>query len=102
MSDSPSKEFDVGSIDASSKQDGGISSSTTTEDFHSSEEQRDEVKEILKMTQKDTKRVIFWRFACTAALAVTAFAVTFTTYRFLKAEEKKNFETAVSALTFQG
>jgi len=72
--------------------------STTCEDKFSETEERDEVKEILKLTQKETRRVQIWRCAATGMLLLTAFAVTFTTYRFLKDEEKNNFETAVRYL----
>ncbi|CAB9496705.1 Receptor-type guanylate cyclase gcy [Seminavis robusta] len=69
---------------------------TTTDHEPSSarEEERDEVKEIQKLSQKDTRRVQLWRLAATCCLLVTALAITYTTYRFLKREETNNFETA--------
>jgi hypothetical protein len=48
------------------------------------------------MSQKDTSRVIFWRFAATTVLLLTAVAVTLTTYKFLINGEEEDFETAVS------
>jgi hypothetical protein len=61
-----------------------------------SPEERDEVKEVQKITQKDTNKVNLWRLATTVALLMTAFVVTFTTYKYLKAEETSNFKVAVS------
>ena len=58
--------------------------------------ERDEVKEIQKSSLKDTRRVNVLRLATTFVLLLTALLVTLTTYRFLKTEEKNNFETAVS------
>ncbi|CAB9524809.1 Receptor-type guanylate cyclase gcy [Seminavis robusta] len=55
---------------------------------------RDEVKEIEKSSQVDTANVRLWRLATTGALLLTAFLVTYATYRFLKNEERNNFETA--------
>lgn len=63
-----------------------------------SEEERDEVEEVLKMSRKDTVKVQLSRFAATFALLLTALAVTFTTYKFLKKEETDNFVNAVSIL----
>jgi len=62
---------------------------------HSTEE-RDEVKEVMKMSQKDTRRVIFWRFVVTFMLLLTALAVTGTTYKFLADEQGEDMEAAVS------
>lgn len=55
---------------------------------------RDEIKEVEKSSRKDTASVRFWRAATTLVLLMTAFAVTFTTYKMLKAEEWETFETA--------
>jgi hypothetical protein len=60
------------------------------------DDERDEVLEVKKLTSKDTFRVQTWRFVVTGVLALTAVAVTLTTYRFLVKEEKKNFVAAVS------
>ena len=60
-------------------------------------EERDEVKEIQKMSQGDTNKIRLWRLVVTCVLLLTALAVTLTTYRVLKDEEKNDFETAVGA-----
>jgi uncharacterized membrane protein YcjF (UPF0283 family) len=57
---------------------------------------RDEVKEVRKLSSKDTTRIRWWRFVVTLVLLLTAFAVTFTTYTLLQQQEHKNFKTAVS------
>ena len=57
---------------------------------------RDEVKEILKYSQKETKRVQTWRLLVTLALVATGVVVTMTTYRSLVDQEENNFEDAVS------
>ncbi|CAB9515789.1 Receptor-type guanylate cyclase gcy [Seminavis robusta] len=67
---------------------------TDTENTVRSEDERDEKKEVYKMSAKDTRRVQLWRFVVTVALLVTALVVTLTTYRFLKDEETSNFEVA--------
>ena len=68
---------------------------STSEEF-SSVQERDEVKEVHKMSAKDTRRVQLLRLAATLVLLGVAFSVTFASYTFLKKEEKSNFETAVS------
>ncbi|CAB9517727.1 Receptor-type guanylate cyclase gcy [Seminavis robusta] len=67
---------------------------SSDDSYRYSEDQRDEIKEVEKMAQADTKRVARWRLAATFVLLLTAFSVTFTSYTFLKQEEKNNFETA--------
>ena len=62
----------------------------TTDQFR-----RDEVKEVRKMSSKDTSRLRLWRIVVTGVLLLTAFAITFTTYTLLKQQEEKNFQTAV-------
>eukprot|EP00977_Amphora_coffeiformis_P013348 scaffold3471_cov175-Amphora_coffeaeformis.AAC.22 len=57
-------------------------------------EERDEVKEVQKMTQKDNRRVFKWRLAVTGILLLTAVTVTLTTYMLLVEQEYKNFEAA--------
>jgi hypothetical protein len=59
------------------------------------EADRDELKEVRKMSSKDTFRVRMWRYVVTVVLMMTAFAVTFATYTFLQNQEVENFETAV-------
>ena len=61
-------------------------------------QRRDEVHEVRKMSSKDTKRLHFWRIVVTSVILLTAFAVTFTTYRLLKQQEDENFKTAVCCL----
>lgn len=78
--------------------DQSVSFTSTVMDEQTSEEERDEVLEVKKMSQAETRRVQLWRLATTLVLLLTAFAVTFTTYRFLKNDEKESFETAVSFL----
>ena len=60
--------------------------------------ERDEVKEVQKMSSKDTQSVNLWRLAATLALLLTALSVTLATYTNLKSEEKNDFETAVSVV----
>ena len=64
----------------------------------SSAEERDEIKEVQKMSRKDNLLVQGWRIATTVVLLVTAFIVAYTTYRFLKTEEQQSFEDAVSSV----
>ena len=61
-------------------------------------ESRDEVKEILKYSRKETKRVQTWRLLVTLALVATGVIVTVLTYRSLIDQEEQNFEDAVSCL----
>jgi hypothetical protein len=60
------------------------------------ETQRDEVKEVRKIAEKETSRVRVWRFVVTCVLLATALAVTLTTYYSLEREEQDKFERAVS------
>ena len=66
---------------------------TTTESEHT--HRRDEVGEVRKMSSKDTRRLRLWRIVVTSVILLTAFAVTFTTYKLLKQQEDENFKTAV-------
>jgi uncharacterized membrane protein YcjF (UPF0283 family) len=93
MSNTPVKSFE------DDFEDVGRFSETDSTHFssgHDGDDERDEVKEVKKMSQKDTSRVIFWRFAATTVLLLTAVAVTLTTYKFLIDGEEEDFETAVS------
>ena len=72
---------------------------TTTSSHHSPVGRRDEVVEVRKMASKDTKRLRLWRLVVTSVLLLTAFAITFTTYRLLEQQEDSNFQTAVSFST---
>jgi hypothetical protein len=62
----------------------------------SGSEDQDEIKEMRKLSHKDTQRILLWRFVVTAVLAATAFTVTFTTYRILVNEQHESFKTGVS------
>jgi imidazoleglycerol phosphate dehydratase HisB len=57
-------------------------------------QQRDEVIEIRKKTEKETFQVRRWRWAVTGTLLATAVAITITTYYFLDQDEYHNFEIA--------
>jgi hypothetical protein len=72
-------------------------SANSDDDGYEEEEEvdRDEVKEVRKLSSKDTTRIRFWRLIVTLVLLLTAFAVTFTTYTFLERQEHENFVTAV-------
>jgi hypothetical protein len=72
--------------------------SANSDDEGYNEEQevdRDEVKEVRKLSSKDTTRIRCWRLVVTIVLLLTAFAVTFTTYTLLQQQEHENFKTAV-------
>jgi hypothetical protein len=76
-----------------------FSANSDDESYDEKEEvDRDEVKEVRKLSSKDTTRIRCWRFVVTLVLLLTAFAVTFTTYTLLQQQEHKNFKTAVSNL----
>lgn len=72
---------------------------TTTSSHHSPIGRRDEVVEVRKMSSKDTKRLRLWRIVVTSVLLLTAFVITFTTYKLLKQQEDSNFQTAVRTIT---
>lgn len=74
-----------------------FSSSCETGTGHlSTEEERDEIREIRKLAQKETTRVRLWRFVVASVLLITALAVTLITYFSLEKEEAHKFKTAVS------
>jgi type VI protein secretion system component VasF len=56
---------------------------------------RDEVREVRKLSSKDTTRLRLWRIIVTGVLLLTAVAITFTTYILLTQQEDENFQTAV-------
>ena len=58
-------------------------------------EEKEEMQEVIKMSQADTNRVKNWRLLALLALVITGLCVTIITYKLLKKEEKDNFETAV-------
>ena len=57
---------------------------------------RDEVKEVMKLSAKETSRVKTWRIVVALIMVMTGAAVTGTSYFFLRREEEKNFDEAVS------
>ena len=57
--------------------------------------ERDEVKEIRKMSSRDTNRIRLWRVVVTLVLLGTAVSVTFATYRLLLDKQNAIFEEAV-------
>jgi hypothetical protein len=78
-----------------------FSANSDDEGYDEEEEvDRDEVKEVRKLSSKDTTRIRCWRLVVTLVLLLTAFAVTFTTYTFLQRQEHKNFVTAVSNVIY--
>jgi hypothetical protein len=56
---------------------------------------RDEVREVRKMSSKDTFRLRLWRIVVTGVLLLTALTVTLTTYALLQQQEEENFQIAV-------
>jgi len=68
---------------------------TFTESSNLSEE-RDEIQEIRKQSQRETAQVRVWRIMVTLALLATAVAVTVTTYILLVNQEDENFRNVVS------
>ena len=57
---------------------------------------RDEVKEVMKLSAKETSRVKTWRIVVALIMVMTGAAVTGTSFYFLRREEEKNFDEAVS------
>ena len=74
---------------------GSVRDETNTGESTLPLEERDEVREVEKITIKDTRRLHFWRFVVTFIILLTALAVTFTTYLLLQHEQRENFESAV-------
>jgi hypothetical protein len=76
--------------------DHSYSANSDDDSYNEKEEiDRDEVKEMRKLSSKDTTRIRLWRFVVTFVLLLTACAVTFTTYSLLRQQEHQNFVTAV-------
>lgn len=61
-------------------------------------DERDEVKEVRKLAEKETKRIRIWRILVSAVLLTTAIAVTVSTFAALEREEQDRFRRAVSTL----
>lgn len=95
-----SASFDLENLQSSD--DSSLEGSFCDEDLTSSHAylsetpERDEKKEVYKMSAQDTKKVQLMRLAMTLALLLTALGITLTTFKLLKEEENKNFSTAVS------
>ena len=70
---------------------------TTVFSFVDDDTERDEVKEIRKLSSRDTNRIRLWRVVVTLVLLGTAVSVTFATYRLLLTKQDRIFEEAVSA-----
>ena len=66
------------------------------EDSSTSGSGDDAVKEIERISSKETRSVQVWRCIVALALLATAVAVTLVTYFVLEDEQKNNFESAVS------
>jgi hypothetical protein len=70
--------------------------SSDDESYDAKEEvDRDEVKEVRKLSSKDTNRIRLWRLVVTVVVLLTAVAVTLTTYTLLQQQEEENFVNAV-------
>jgi len=67
-----------------------------SESITSELQQRDEVAEIKKLSQKDTNKVRLWRICLLVALSVTAVLVSRWTYNSLKDDETERFRVSVS------
>lgn len=84
-----SEDLDNGSLVSDVEDSGG-------EEDHQSEEKRDEIKEVEKMTHKENRSVFVLHKVVTLMLLATAAAVTTTAYILLSDENKQNFDQAVS------
>jgi hypothetical protein len=89
--------------------DRSYSANSDDESYDAKEDvDRDEVKEVRKLSSKDTNRIRLWRFVVTAVVLLTAVAVTLTTYTLLQQQEHENFLNAVrtvqcpNAIAFHG
>ena len=77
---------DVGTIDDATTVSGGVDSLS----------ERDEIKEVREYNKEDNRNVQLWKIALMTLLAAFGVAITYTTYTFLKQEERDSFEVAVS------
>ena len=101
MSPTPKMEVPqlvVGKDNDDSLCDDDVDSSACDQTLTNTEE-RDEVKEVQRMAQTDTRHVVIWRLIVSTSLLLTAVAVTATTYFFLIEEQQNNFQTAVSDMS---
>ena len=77
---------DVGTIDDATTVSGGVDSLS----------ERDEIKEVREYNKEDNRNVQLWKIALMTLLTAFGVAITYTTYTFLKQEERDSFEVAVS------
>ena len=73
------------------------SSSYNTNQTGSAEGGRDEVKEIERLSQKETSVIRTWRIILLVLLLLTAVSVTTVTYILLKSEDENAYKAVVSA-----
>ena len=76
------------------------SSSYNTNQTGSAEGGRDEVKEIERLSQKETSVIRTWRIILLVLLLLTAVSVTTVTYILLKSEDENAYKAVVSASLF--
>ena len=87
----PRSKKDLGLEDA-----GAIDDATTVSGGVDSLSERDEIKEVREYNKEDNRNVQLWKIALMTLLAAFGVAITYTTYTFLKQEERDSFEVAVS------
>lgn len=68
------------------------------DDSVTSETARDELKEMKKIVEQESRTIGFWRLIVCLGIVVVGAAVTWMTYVFLSNDETKNFEKAVSTV----
>ena len=88
--------FDDESIAPEDEFDRGTSTTESLLGSDDVEMERNEIEEVQKLSRKDTRRIRLWRVVIFSVLVATAAAVTMTTYKLLKNEQVKSFETGVS------
>jgi hypothetical protein len=91
-----SNNVDHDASDFENRFDSENETSTNESEGMNPEEERDEVKEVKKMSAGATNRIRMWRLVLTLCLVATAVAITTTTYKLLVEEQERNFEVAVS------
>lgn len=78
--------------------EGDVSSSKSSVVTPRSDNERDEIEEVHKFSQKDTTRIRFWRFVIVAVLLATACTVTLTTRNLLQKEQEKSIDCYMTPL----
>lgn len=76
--------------------DGDNSSTKISVNTSPSDNERDEIEEVQKFAQKDTRRIFIWRFVIFGVLLATACTVTVTTWKILQKEQEQSFISAAS------